>query len=260
MLRNRVIPCLLVENQRLVKTERFRNPRYVGDPINAVKIFNEKEVDELVVLDISASTSDRRPNFSLIEQLANEAFMPLSYGGGIRTIDDAKQIFRLGIEKIVLNTEIYRNREFLRELCRTFAASSVVASVDMRVDRRGRPRVFDWTERKHVRVDVAELVTDYTKCGVGEVLIQCVDRDGTMSGPDFEFVAGLPKLQVPLVVAGGVSNLEDIRTLVRHGADAVAVGAYFVFHGPHRAVLITYPDYATLENLFSKGKNESSSI
>ncbi len=249
MLRNRIIPCLLIENQRLVKTQNFKNAAYVGDPINAVKVFNDKEVDELVILDISASRARRTPDFDFVEQLASEAFMPVAYGGGISTMSEARQLFRLGVEKVIIKTSAISNISFLSELSLEFGSSSVVASLDLKRDRKGRIVSVDEKLKTLRTRSWPGILRIFDECGVGEIFLQNVDRDGTMLGPDLDIIYEIGEQSVPITVAGGVSCLKDIKDMIGAGADAVGVGAFFTFYGPHRAVLLSYPSYEVLVNL-----------
>ena len=252
MLEHRVIPCLLLEKTRLVKTQKFKNPVYVGDPINAVKVFNDKEVDELVLLDIDVSRRGEPPDFEFIEKLASEAFMPLSYGGGVRTVNQARQLFHLGVEKVIIKTAAITDYKFLQELSLEFGSSSLVVSVDVKSDYRRNVVPVDGRLKKLKTHSLPELLNLYENCGVGEILLQNVDCDGTMAGPDLEIVRQIGKRSVPLTVAGGVSSLSDIKNLIDAGADAVGAGAFFTFYGPHRAVLLTYPNYQELSDLLKE--------
>lgn len=250
MLKNRVIPCLLLYNGGLVKTTRFSKPKYVGDPINAIRIFNDKEVDELMVLDISASKERRSPNFSLIEQFAGECFMPLCYGGGISTLEQAKQIFEIGVEKVCLQTSLYDNTSLITQIADAYGSQSVVVSVDIKRNWAGNPKLYSASAGKTLSKPWLQFMEEAVAAGAGEVLLNSVDRDGTMEGLDLALIKeAVAELSVPLVAAGGVGSLADIKLAVDSGASAVAAGAFFVFHGPHRAVLITYPHYHVLEKL-----------
>lgn len=252
MLKHRVIPALLLQNDGLVKTQRFKSPQYIGDPLNAVRIFNDKEVDELMVLDMDASKAGARPNFALIDQLAGECFMPLCYGGGIRTLDDASRIFALGIEKVCLQTAALEDIGIVTKIAERYGQQSVVVSVDVKRDWLGKPKLYAAATAKTPELAWQQFMQDAVVAGAGEILLNAVDRDGTLKGPDLPLIraasAGLP---VPLISLGGVSSLADIKAAVEAGATAVAAGAYFVLHGPHRAVLITYPKYRDLEALFA---------
>ncbi|HWT30944.1 MAG TPA: AglZ/HisF2 family acetamidino modification protein [Croceibacterium sp.] len=252
MLSHRVIPCLLLSRGGLVKTHKFAKPKYVGDPINAVKIFNEKEVDELMVLDIDASKERRGPDFELIEQLAGECFMPLCYGGGIRHADDAKLLFKLGVEKVSLQSAVLHSPAVIREIADHAGEQAVVVSIDVKRDWLGRPQPFSAAGVPIKQRDWRRAVADAVANGAGEILLNAVDRDGTLAGVDRGLIAeGSAIADVPLIAMGGVGSLADIRAATDAGASAVAAGAFFVFHGPHRAVLITYPRYDELRALWS---------
>jgi cyclase len=247
MLNHRVIPVLQIFDERLVKSFQFTKPVHLGDPINAVKIFNEKQVDELVLLDIGATDQKKAPAFDLIEKIAGEAFMPVSYGGGVASVEIARQLFRLGIEKVVIRSTALENPQFLRVLSDEFGSSSVVASVDVKKNRRGLYQIYCGNKRISKTKRWPEVVDEFKTQGAGEILLQSVDRDGTMLGPDLELLQSIGTISIPLVFAGGVSSIEDMRDILNAGADAVAAGAFFVLHGPHRALLITYPEYSVLE-------------
>lgn len=253
MLQHRVIPALLLHNNGLVKTTRFKDPKYVGDPINAIRIFNEKEVDELMLLDITASKENREPNYEMIEQIAGECFMPLAYGGGVRSVEQAQRIFALGVEKICVQTAALDNLQLVRALADRFGSQSIMVSLDVKRNWLGRAQVFAAAKGNNIFTDWLQLLSDLVSAGAGEVLLNAVDKDGTLSGPDLELIRQASKrIDVPLIAVGGVSGLADIKSAVEAGASAVAAGAFFVYHGPHRAVLITYPKYHELQQLFAK--------
>ena len=252
MLQHRVIPALLLRKNGLVKTTRFKDPKYVGDPINAIRIFNEKEVDELMVLDITATKERREPNYEMIEQFAGECFMPLTYGGGIRTVLQAQRIFASGVEKICIQTAALENLQLVREMADRFGSQSIMVSLDIKRTWLGRAQAFAAAQVKLLSTDWLKLLSDLVEAGAGEVLLNAVDKDGTLSGPDLDLIRQASEhVDVPLIAIGGVSSLVDIKSAVDAGASAVAAGAFFVYHGPHRAVLITYPKYRELERLFS---------
>lgn len=252
MLIPRVIPALLLRNDGLVKTLKFKHPKYVGDPINAIHIFNEKEVDELMVLDIMASKECREPNYALIEQFAGECFMPLAYGGGVRTVEQAKQIFSLGVEKVCVQTAVLENPRLIGDLAGRFGSQSVMVSVDIKKNWFGKPGVYLSAKGKMSSVPWQDALRSLVAAGAGEVLLNAVDKDGTLSGPDLELIReASTAVEVPLIAVGGIASLADIKAAVRAGASAVAAGAFFVFHGPHRAVLITYPSSSELTNLWA---------
>lgn len=249
-MRARVIPCLLLHNGGLVKTTKFKNPKYVGDPINAIRIFNDKEVDELVVLDIAASQENREPNYALIEQCAGECFMPLCYGGGIHSVEQARRLFELGVEKVCLQTAALRDIAVISRIAERFGSQSVVISADVKKNWFGARRLYAAASRKVISDSWLEYLRTAVVAGAGEVMLNAVDQDGVMQGMDLELIreasAAVP---VPLIAAGGVGSLRHIKEAIDAGASAVAAGAFFVFQGRHRAVLITYPQYHELESL-----------
>lgn len=243
MIGVRVIPCLLLHEGGLVKTTRFREPKYVGDPINAIKIFNDKEVDELVLLDIGATRAGRGPAYSVIEDVASECFMPLAYGGGIRTLEEARRILKLGVEKVIFNTSAWTRSEVIRGASKEFGAQAVVASIDVRRKLLGRYEVCVEAGSKATGLGPVDYARRMEDLGAGEILLTAIDREGTMKGYDLELIRSVTgAVSVPVIASGGAGSIEDFRQAVTVGrADAVAAGAMFVFHGPHRAVLITYP-------------------
>jgi imidazole glycerol-phosphate synthase subunit HisF len=254
MLMPRLIPCLLLSSSRggLVKTMRFKAPKYVGDPINAVRIFNEKEVDELMVLDIDATKEGRGPDFDLVEQLASECFMPICYGGGIRSFDDARTLFALGVEKVSLQSAFLHDPTVLRRIADHAGDQAVVASIDVRKDWLGRYRLRTFSTVRSPTCDWRVLLRSAVANGAGEVLVTSVNREGALGGMDLDLISEASRLvEVPLIAHGGASSLADVRAAVDAGASAVAAGAFFVFYGPHRAVLITYPRYTEVEALWA---------
>jgi cyclase len=234
----------------LVKTVKFTNPKYVGDPVNAIRIFNDKEVDELMVLDICASRERREPDYKAIEQFAGECFMPLCYGGGIRTVEQATRVFALGVEKICLQTSALKDPTLITRLAERFGSQSILVSADIKKNWRGQYRLYSAATCKLLDQPWLEFLHKAVKLGAGEIVINSVEKDGTMSGMDIELIARASQaLSVPLIAVGGVGSLGDIKAAVDAGASAVAAGAYFVFQGKHRAVLITYPRYQELETV-----------
>ncbi|HEX2403263.1 MAG TPA: HisA/HisF-related TIM barrel protein [Acidimicrobiia bacterium] len=250
MLSNRVIPVLLVKDHGLVKTRGFDQPTYVGDPINAIRIFNEKEVDELALLDIDATPMNRGPNFELVQDVASECFMPLAYGGGIRGLDDAKRLFNLGVEKVILRSTAATNLPAVTAIATYAGSSSVTVSVDVLRGRSGRGSVFCPGSDLHGSLDWVGHLRRAIDAGAGEILLNSVDRDGSMAGVDTGLISeAASATTVPLVAVGGVGSLAHIKEAIQAGADAVGCGSFFVFHGPRRAILITYPGYAVLSGL-----------
>jgi cyclase len=253
MLKHRVIPALLLRDNGLVKTVKFKDPKYVGDPVNAIRIFNEKEVDELMLIDIYASRKNVEPNYAMIEHVAGECFMPLAYGGGIRTIEQARRIFALGVEKICLQTSALDNPRLINEVADQYGSQSIVVSIDVKRSWLGKPQIYRSSAEKTIDGSWIDTLRSAVNAGAGEVLLGAVDKDGTLSGPDLHLIReASASISVPMIALGGISSLIDIKDAVDAGASAVAVGSFFVFHGPHRAVLITYPEYNVLENLLSK--------
>ena len=250
--RPRVIPVLLLKDGLLYKTLRFKDPKYVGDPRIAVKIFNDKGADEIVLLDIKATPENRKPDFSLIEEIAGEAFMPLAYGGGVRNQDDVKTILGLGVEKIIINTHAFNDPRFVAEAARRHGSSTIVVSIDAKRDFFGRYRVHTNGGRNKTSVDPVTHAKRMAKAGAGEILINSIDADGTLEGYDCNLIRQVAgSVDVPVVACGGAGNLTDIAEAIRAGSSAAAAGAMFVFQGPHRAVLITFPDDQKLDKLFS---------
>lgn len=244
MLRPRVIPCLLVRNKGLVKTRQFGDNRYVGDPINAVKIFNEKEVDELLVLDLDATSKGTGIDFKLVERLAAECRMPLAYGGGVQTVEQASRLIGLGVEKVTLGAAAFRQPQLLREIARELGSQSVVAVIDVKKKLFGQR----WEARiLNGRIGTGrcpiELAREFEDSGVGEIVVNSIDHDGMMDGYDLELAQRIRSaVGVPMTVLGGAGSLEDMRTLIsRLGIIGAAAGSLFVFKGPYRAVLISYP-------------------
>lgn len=252
MLKHRVIPCLLLRNGGLVKTVKFADAKYVGDPINAIRIFNDKEVDELMVLDITASKEKKEPNYALIEQFASECFMPLSYGGGIKSMEQAQRLFNSGIEKICLQTSVLEDLSLVKNLSDKWGSSSILVSIDVKRNWMGHAKLYSAATGKTLDKKWTDFMLDAVKAGAGEIVLNAVDKDGTMKGMDTELIKEAAKiLSVPLVAVGGAGSLADIKAAVDAGANAVSAGAFFVFQGPHRAVLITYPKYNELVQLLS---------
>jgi imidazole glycerol-phosphate synthase subunit HisF len=248
MLRARVIPCLLLKCSGLVKTVRFADPKYVGDPINAVKLFNDLEVDELVILDITATREGREPAYERIGEIASEAFMPIAYGGGIRTAAQAERLFKQGVEKIVVTTAAAERPQLLTEIAGAFGSQSVVAGIDVKRNWLGRTRAYLASRARDTGQDPVALAATAVAHGAGEIFLNAIDRDGSMKGYDLPLVSEVAKaLSVPVVACGGAGSLADIRAVIGAGASGAAAGSLFVFKGPHRAVLINYPKQAELE-------------
>ncbi len=249
MLKTRVIPSLLLRNGGLVKTVQFGRPRYVGDPINAIKIFNDKEVDELVILDIEA-TKRGSIDLGLIARINKEAFMPLAFGGGIRSEADIEKILSLGYEKVVLNSAARDEPELISRAARLCGSQSVVVCIDAKQTRLSRHSVYDYRTGRPTPDVPGEWAREVEARGAGEILLYSVDRDGTFSGYDIALIRSVANcVTIPVVVLGGARGIDDFEAAVREGgATAVSAGSLFVFHGRHRAVLITYPDKKLLRS------------
>lgn len=254
MLKTRVIPCLLLKNLGLVKTVGFKDPKYLGDPINIVKIFNDKEVDELVLLDISATTDGNKPQFSLIERIASECFMPLCYGGGVRSLDDMKILFGLGIEKVSMNSFALEKPTFIRAASGLFGNQSVIVSIDAERSGSGKYEVFTHSGRKATGLNPVELAVEMERQGAGELFVNSIDRDGSMRGYDIELIKMVSRaVNIPVVACGGAGKTQDLVDAVeKGGASAASAGSMFVFQGPHRAVLISYPSPIELRKAFKE--------
>jgi len=250
MNKTRVIPTLLLEGAGLVKTIKFRNPVYIGDPINTVRIFNEKEVDELLFLDIGASRSGAGPNFELLRDIAGEAFMPMGYGGGLSSIEEIHRIFKIGFEKVALNSSLFANPDLIDQAVAIFGSQSIVAFLDVKKSIFGKYQLFSNGGKKKQPVFIEDMVSDIVKRGIGEIVINNIDKDGSMSGYDLPLIKMVSEMvDIPVVASGGASSVDDFHAAVNHGASAVAAGSFFIFRGPHKAVLISYPSKNNLRDL-----------
>jgi cyclase len=241
MIRPRVIHCLLLQGKGLVKTVRFRNPKYVGDPINAVKLFNEFEVDELVFLDIEATRTGQKPNFDRILEITTECFIPLGYGGGVRSVEDAHRLFKVGVEKVIVNTAAAENPRLINEMAKAFGSQSVVVSIDVKRDWLGHKRVVTRSGTRKIGGDPSGWAREVESRGAGEILVNSVDRDGMMNGYDLPLIKAVSSaVNIPVIACGGAGSVSDLKKAVQAGASAAAAGSLFVFKGPHRAVLVNY--------------------
>ena len=248
MNRVRVIPVLLLHKGGLVKSIRFKNYTYVGDPINAVKVFNEKEIDEIVILDIDATREKRPPNFSKIKEIAGEAFIPLAYGGGITTTKEIEQLFHEGVEKVILNYSAATNPNLVTEAAKLVGSQSIVVSVDVKKNLFGKYKVQIKNGSEKIDEDPADYAKRMQEIGAGEIFLNSIDRDGTYEGYDTALIEKISsRLSIPLIACGGASTVEDFYQAVHHGASATAAGSMFVFQRPHKAVLISYPSQVELK-------------
>ncbi|MFL7023345.1 AglZ/HisF2 family acetamidino modification protein [Enterovibrio norvegicus] len=252
MLRTRVIPVLLLDDEDLVKGEKFKKHKYVGDPINAVRIFNEKEVDELAFLDISATLRGREPNYSMIEEMASEAFMPMAYGGGVSDCGQVEKLFKCGVEKIVVNSAFYDNPNFIVQASKIAGSQSIVVSIDVKKSLLGKWDVYSGSGSKKERLDPVSAAIKAQELGAGELVITAIDREGTNKGYDIPLVQKIVNaVDIPVIANGGAATLNDFNEASKiAGASAVAAGRQFIFHGKHKAVLITYPSYSELKETF----------
>ena len=258
MLRPRIIPCLLIKNGGLVKTVQFGDSKYVGDPINAVRIFNEKEVDELIVLDIDASSQQREPDYTLIKNLAAECRMPLCYGGGVKTIPQIQKIISLGVEKVAISSAAIDTPDLITQAADQVGSQSVVVVLD--VKKTGILRRFELFTLNGINksgINPVEFARKVEALGAGEVVINAIDHDGVMKGYDINLIKSVrDSISLPMTVLGGAGSLEDIEGLItQFGIIGAAAGSLFVFKGKYRAVLINYPDRAAKDALIEKASN-----
>ena len=254
MLRPRIIPSLLIQDNGLVKTVNFKSPKYVGDPINAVRIFNEKEVDELAIFDIDATAKGLEPNYSLIERIANQSRMPLCYGGGVKTVEQAQRIFGLGIEKIALSSAVLQNPQLITQIAERVGSQSVIVVLDIKKKLFGGYEVYTHNGKKSTGINPFKFAEEAQKLGAGEIIINSIDQDGTMKGYDLGLIDKVrEKISLPLTVLGGAGSLSDIKQVIdKHGIIGVAAGSLFVFKGIYKAVLINYPSFEEKEKLRQK--------
>jgi cyclase len=249
----RVIPTLLLKGEGLVKTSQFKNPIYIGDPINAVRIFNEKEVDELVLLDITATAEKREPKYSWIKDIVSESFMPIGYGGGIKNVEQAKKLFDTGIEKLIINSASL-DMDFLSSLAAIYGNQSIVVCIDARKNFLGNYTIYTNNGNNKHKIPPDIMARSVVEAGAGEIIIQSIDREGTMKGYDIDLIKLVSKaVNVPVVASGGAGNLDHLRqAIIMGGASAVTAGSMFVFKGKHRGILINYPSSDDLKTLLSE--------
>ncbi len=243
MIGKRVIPCLLLSGNRLVKTRQFKNPVYLGDPVNATRIFSEKEVDEIAILDIDASRLGLEPNYELIAEIAGECFMPTTYGGGIRTLEQVRRLIRSGVEKVVINSSAYESTNLIADAVKVFGSQAIVGGIDVLRANDGKLKLMARSATANTGVELLEHVARLTSAGVGEIFVNSIDRDGEMTGFDLDLIRLVANnVSVPVVACGGAGNVAHLQQAVSDGgASAVAAGGMFVFYGKYRAVLINYP-------------------
>jgi cyclase len=250
MLQKRLIPCLTLLNNSFVKTLNFKEPKYIGDPINTIKIFNEKFVDEIMILDIGATKHGLEPNYKLLSDIASECFIPLGYGGGIRNLKDASKIIEIGFEKICLQSGVIKNSQLIYEISKKFGSQSCLVSVDVKKDLFGRYQIYNYlsgTYYKDLKLEC--FLRKIINHGAGEIIINLVNNDGKRSGMDLKLIEKLSRLfSVPIIFVGGVGKLEHVKSAFKVGAKAVGGGSFFVLHGEHRAVLVSYPKEQDFKN------------
>jgi imidazole glycerol-phosphate synthase subunit HisF len=246
----RILPSLLIDGGGLYKTVRFKDPKYIGDPINAVKIFNDSEVDELIILDISAG--EKGPDLEKIARLTDECFMPICYGGGIRTLSQAESLFALGVEKVCVNSVLKTNPSLITQISKQYGAQSIVVSLDVKKNWLRKYSVFVNRGTEPLKLSPVEAAKWVQDLGAGEIVLHNVDKEGTFEGYDYELIEQVAKsVEIPVVALGGASKISDFSQAVKSGAAACAAGSLFVFHGPLRAVLINYPTQNKLKDLFA---------
>lgn len=257
MLRPRIIPSLLIHNRGLVKTINFKSPKYVGDPINAVRIFNEKEVDELAFFDIDATSLNKRPDYTLIEKIANQSRMPLCYGGGVNSVDKAQNISGLGIEKIALSSAAIHNPQLVSQIADRIGSQSVVVVLDIKKNILGGYEIYTHNGKKSSGINPLKLVRELEHLGAGEIIINSIDQDGLMKGYDLNLIDKIAEtISIPLTVSGGAGSLADMEMVIRkHGVIGLAAGSLFVFKGPYKAVLINYPTQLEKNKMFKIDQN-----
>jgi cyclase len=253
MKRVRVIPVLNIHNGGLVKSVRFKNYQYVGDPMNAVKIFNDKEVDELAIVDITATKNRRAPDIKKIREIASEAFMPVAYGGGVTSSIQVVELIANGVEKVILNNVVHQDPNVVTESAMKVGSQSVVVSMDVRKDWLGRERVFLQNGSENTGIDPVTYARQAEQLGAGEIVLNSIDLDGTYKGYDLDLISRVSSsVNVPVIALGGAGSVGDFLAAVGSGASAVAAGSMFVFRRPHQAVLISYPDQSELSDQLYK--------
>ena len=254
MKRIRVIPVLLLHDGGLIKSVKFKNYQYVGDPINAVKIFNEKEIDEIIIIDIDATSQKRPPDMERLKDLCGEAFIPLAYGGGISTIKQVNDLFYAGVEKVIFNHSALHSPNIISESASIVGSQSVVVSIDVKKNWLGAYKIYESNGKVQTSYDPVTFAIKMESLGAGEIFVNAIDRDGTYSGYDTQLIKNISEaISIPVIACGGANETNDLLLAIKAGASAVAAGSMFVFQRPHQAVLISYPSQKELkENLFAK--------
>lgn len=250
MFRNRIFPCLLLDDERLVKTVNFKNPKYIGDPVNAIKIYSDLEVDEIILLDITSTNKNRKPNFDKIQEIIEEANMcPISYGGGIRDIKTAIEIIHRGCEKIVLNSIVFENPNIIKDLSKTLGSQSVAVSIDIKKNFFGKYKIYSNSGTKETKEDILGYSKKVQDLGAGEIILQSINRDGSWKGYDLELIKSIcDNTTIPTSVIGGASKIEDFMMAIKNGANGCAAGSMAVYSGKDLGVLINFPSKEIKEN------------
>lgn len=249
-MRTRIIPLLLLKDESLVKTVKFKNFDYIGDPCNTIRIFNELEVDELIILDITASKEDKEPKYDLLKDIASECFMPLSYGGAIRSVEQARKIFNIGFEKICINSIAFDNLDILSAISQEFGAQAVIGSIDYKKSFFGKVQVFNTSKNKFTGKDVVQWAKTLTDRGAGEILLTSIEKEGTWSGYDIEMIKQVTSsINIPIIAHGGCGKLDDIRAAIyQGGASALAMGSMVVYQKKNMGVLVNFPSSNQLDD------------
>ena len=255
MLLPRIIPVLLIENGAFVKTKLFKKPDYIGDPVNVINLFNRFEVDEIIILDISATRLKKHPDFELIENLANECWVPLAYGGGIKNIDQVKKLFELGIEKIILNNALIQNPALVKTIVKMYGSQAIIGSVDLKKDIWGKIYPYTLSGRHKIKRPYLDYIKAVEELGVGEIFINFIDRDGQWNGYDNTIIKDIiDHIEIPTVICGGASNRSDFIAPLKLGASGVAAGSLFVYKSQGKGVLINFPERNEIEDILIKAK------
>jgi cyclase len=237
----------LLKNNGLVKTIKFKKSRYIGDPINAMKIFNTKEVDELVILDIMATKNKKEPDYKFIKEIVSEAFMPIGYGGGVNNLEHIRQLFKLGVDKVILNSAAILEPDLIKKASEIYGNQSILVSIDVKKDIWGRYKLYYHPNNKNTKLDLFQFIKKIESLGAGEIIVNSVNNDGVMNGYDTNLVNLVSKsVKIPVIALGGAGSMNDLKNAVINGASAVAAGSLFVFQGIHRGVLISYIKSALL--------------
>lgn len=254
MLYKRIIPCLQLLDNALVKTTQFNNYKYIGDPINTVKIFNELEVDELCLIDIRATLNKHIPNYKILSEIANECFMPLSYGGGIKNSDEAKKILSIGFEKIILNSSVFENPNLITEIAKHSGSQSVIVAIDIKRNFWGNLKVYSNSGTKRENTSPIEWSKFVEELGAGEILLTSIDREGTWKGFDIDLINQIcDNTSVPVIANGGAGCINDISIVLNQSkASAVAVGSMVVYQQKDMGVLVNFPDKNVLKENIEK--------